>query len=138
MRVRGTCLLLAATLVSGCASGGQQGGSSGSGRTIARNILIGLAVGTAAVAVGSAFAARSAENSLRDDAEAGTITGREFADRDATGLRWNRITRASFFLSGLSIIGTGVVWEMGEGVRVQTGERTPADNKTPIFPVRLP
>lgn len=128
--MRSLSLVVVVALLGGCAS-------DGTARSTARNVLVAVAIGSAAIAVGSAVAGRSSQNSLHDDVAGGTVTGHQFVDRNTTGLHWNRATRASAFVSGLSVFGLGVVWELGQGDRIQRGpaEHTPADDKTLIFPV---
>lgn len=118
--MRLTASLLVALLAAGCASTGQGGRSD---RSLARNVLIGVAAGSAALAVGAAVAGENVESRLRRDYEAGAVSGREFAGRDAEGKRWNRVARASGFVTGLSIIGLGILWEMSIGDRIQRGPR---------------
>ncbi len=125
--MRTTCVVLACFLpVAGCASGRVAGMPN---RSAARNVLIGVALGTAAIAIGSAVAGNSVESKLRDDLQAGNLSGREFADRDAEGRRWNRVARASAFASGIAVIGIGVVWEASLGDRRQ--EPGPGLQSTP-------
>jgi hypothetical protein len=113
--MRTICMLLVVSMLGAC------GGSANSGRpdrSVARNILIGLAVGTAAFAVGTVVAGQKVEKDLRDDLQRGGVSGEEFADRDKDGTRWNRMGRAAAFGSGLSILGLGIIWEMGQGDRM--------------------
>jgi hypothetical protein len=115
-------------------------GSAGCGtshHTAARNVLIALTVASAAVAVGAAVKSRSIRDDLRREVDAGTLSGREFADRDATGTRWNRVARASGFGAGVFLLGVGALWEASLGDKIEKGPRewTPADDPRPIFPV---
>jgi hypothetical protein len=124
---RGLCAALSLVLVAGCGTGSH---------VTARSLLIALTAGTAALAVGGAVKSKSIGNDLKRDLDSGQLTGQEFADRDASGTRWNRISRAAAFSSVVFLLGLGVVWQMGWGDRIQTGprERTPADDPGPIFP----
>ena len=125
---RRVCLALAVVLLCGCGPGFRHGA--------ARNVLIALTVGSAALAVGAAIHSRTIQNDLRRDLDAGQVSGRDFVDRDASGTRWNRISRAAVFSSGLFVLGLGIVWEMGQADRTVDGpaERTPADDRQLIFP----
>lgn len=125
---RRLCGVLALVLLCGCGPGFRHGA--------ARNVLLALTVGSAALAVGAAVHSRKVQNDLRRDIDAGQVTGREFVDRDASGTRWNRISRAAAFSSGVFVLGLGIVWEMGQSDRSIEGpaERTPADDSQPIFP----
>ncbi len=127
--MRAMAVVVALMLFAGC--------GSGSNRKTARNVLIGFVVVSAVAAVGTAVVGHGVEKDLRRDYEAGGLAGRQFADKDADGERWNRWSRASLFVTGLSVIGLGIMWEMSEGARLQTGprEKTPGDDKSLIFPV---
>ncbi len=132
--MRATSLLLILALGSGaCASGG----SSSSGRDTVKKVLIGIAVGSAALAIGSAVGGHAAQNSLQDDLVSKPLSGSDYVSADEAGIRWNRMARASLFVSGLSLIGMGVLWEAGVGDAIRQGsiEHRPAGNEKPIFPV---
>lgn len=117
--MRAPVLVLVVALGSGCAtSGANRTGSDGlSGRKIAAGVLIGVAVASAGMATFAMTKGNRIERDLRDDLATGTLTGRQFAERDADGLRWNRVARASGFVGGLSLIGLGILWEMAIGDR---------------------
>jgi hypothetical protein len=108
--------LFVAVALAGCASG-----PGIKNRSVARGVLIGLAVATAGAAIGSAVVSQRKEDDLRKEIETTTLTGRQFAERDAQGMRWNRIARASAFASGLAVVGLLVLWEMSVGDRIQNG-----------------
>jgi hypothetical protein len=122
--------VLVAVLVCGC--------GSGSNNAVARNVLLALTVGTTAVAVGAAVKGRSVQNDLQRDLDAGKLTGMQFAERDNSGARWNRVSRAAAFTTGVFVLGLGIVWEMGQANRIQNGPRewTPADDPRPIIPLQ--
>ncbi len=126
------CVLSPLLLLSaGCGSAGP-GRSSGNGT--ARTVLLAVAVGSAAVAIGSAFVSANKESSLRDDLAAGKVTGSDYNERNASGLRWNRFSRASVFIGGLSLVGMGLLWEMGVGENLRNGaydEKKPGSVGTP-------
>jgi hypothetical protein len=117
-------------LLMGCASEGAKGRSS------ARHLLLGLAAASAAGVVGAAVISDQKEKSLQQDVQAGTLTGRQFADRDAEGRRWNRIGRASAFVGVLSLVGLGILWQMDIADRVQEAatEPTPGGDAVPLLP----
>jgi hypothetical protein len=123
--LRGAVVLM---LVAGCATNG-----SLPRRTAPKVILGVLMVGSAALAVGAAIKSHSIENDLANDYKQREISGREFASRDSQGQRWNRIGRASAFVSGLSLLGLGVLWEMSKADEAQTEPSQP--NQTPLFPL---
>jgi hypothetical protein len=125
--MRALCLGLTLLLVGGCASNEPL-----PHRTLPKVILGAVVVGAAGLAVGAAVKSRSIENSLANDYKARDISGSEFADRDSQGQRWNRIGRASAFVSGVALLGLGVLWEMSLSDHAQV-EPTPID-KAPIFP----
>jgi hypothetical protein len=129
MRGVSLVLVLSMLLATGCASS-ETGLVSEASRSTAVKVLIGVALGTAAVALGAGLAGRSVKNGLADDVQAGAVTADEFNDKDAKGERWNRVMRSSLFVTGLSIIGLGVVWEMGEGAAMRR-ERTTANLEPP-------
>lgn len=107
---RVTAAVLAALVCAGC-------GSAGAGRATARNLLLAAAVVSAGVAVGAAVASENTEKKLRDDLAGGQLTGPQFTDRDDEGRRWNRISRASVFVAGLSLLGLGIWWQAGKAER---------------------
>jgi hypothetical protein len=121
--MRAFCCALVFLFAGGCASG----------RTAGKVVLGALVVGSAALAVGAAVKSESIETKLADDYRTREITGREFANRDAEGQRWNRISRASAFVGALSLLGLGVIWEMSLGDKAQ--EQAPKVDQSPIFPV---
>jgi hypothetical protein len=126
-------LMIIALAASGCAAGTRADGTPN--RSFARNLLIGVALGSAALAVGSAVAGAKVERDLRSDLDAGGLSGREFAELDADGRRWNRLSRAATFASGLSVLGVAIVWQMGVSDRMQLGPRAPSpEERQPIFP----
>jgi hypothetical protein len=125
---RSICLVTVLALaLAGC--------GTGANRAAAKSVLLALTVATAAIAAGAAVKSRSVRDDLRRDVDAGTLSGRQFNDRDATGNRWNRISKASAFGSVVFLLGMGAVWEMGVGDRIQYGPRewTPAEDPKPIF-----
>jgi hypothetical protein len=101
----GLALALCAALAGGC----------GSSRATARAVLVGVALIAGGTAIGSAVVSSNKEDSLRNDAQTGSLSGRAFADRDSEGQRWNRAARASVFVAGLALVGLGISWEMGLG-----------------------
>jgi hypothetical protein len=109
--MRIAALATAATLLVGCASGGNGGAR---GRAAARNVLIAAVVGTAAVSVAAAFRSEAREKELQEDLRDGGLSGRDYIDRDKEGQRWNRLARGSLFLSGVSLLGLGLVWERAQ------------------------
>jgi hypothetical protein len=126
--MRALCCGLALLLAGGCASNGTI-----PSRTLPKVILGAVLVGTAGLAVGAAFKGRSVENSLANDYKQREISGSEFASRDADGRRWNRIGRASLFVSGLSLLGLGVLWEMSRADRAQAESTNP--DQGPLLPI---
>jgi hypothetical protein len=117
--------VLALVFVCGC----------GSNRAIARNLLVALTLGSAALAVGAAVKSNRIEKDLKRDLDQGSLTGRQFADRDDQGTHWNRIGRAAAFGAGVFVIGLGIVWETGVASEIQNGPRQPIPDETrPIFP----
>jgi hypothetical protein len=114
-------------LAVGCASNG-----ASPRRTLPAVILGALVVGSAGLAVGAAVKGRSIENDLARDYKQRDISGSEFASRDKQGQRWNRIGRASTFVSGLSVLGLGVLWEMSLADHAQAETTKP--DPAPIFP----
>lgn len=114
----------------GCASSSGQGGSGKPSRAVARTILAAVALGTAGLAVGAALKSDQIEKDLRAELQSRELTGREFASRDAAGERWNRIARASTFVSAIAVIGFGITFEMASGDRIR---HTP----TPEGPTQL-
>jgi hypothetical protein len=121
--MRALCLGLVVLFASGCASG----------RTAGKVILGALVVGSAGLATGAALKSDSIEKKLADDYRDREITGKEFADRDSEGQRWNRISRAATFVGALSVLGLVVIWEMSTGDKAQSEPAKP--NMAPIFPV---
>jgi hypothetical protein len=115
--MRALCCGLALAVLSGaCAS------SNGlPNRTAAKVVLGAVVLGAAALAGVAAAKGNSIEKDLRTDLQGGALSGRDFASRDDDGRRWNRIARASAFVSGVALIGFGIVWEMGIGDRFQYG-----------------
>jgi hypothetical protein len=126
---RAICL---ATIIAFAAAGC----GTASNRAAAKTVLLALTVGTAAVAAGAAVKSRSVQKDLESDLAAGTLSGRQFADRDADGNHWNRVSRAAAFGSAVFLLGLLTVWEMGVADQVQYGPRewTPADDPRPILP----
>jgi hypothetical protein len=92
-------------------------GGCGSSRATARAVLVGVALVAGGAAIGSTVISSNKEDSLRADAQTGSLSGRAFADRDAEGQRWNRAARASTFVAGIALVGLGVLWEMSLGDR---------------------
>jgi hypothetical protein len=116
MRARTVALFVSVAMASACSSG-----PGVKNRSAARNILAALVVVAGAGAVGAAAVSENKEQSLRDDVKAGTLTGRQFAERDTEGQHWNRAARASAFVAGLGVVGLGILWEMSIGDRIQNG-----------------
>jgi hypothetical protein len=113
-------LVLAAATAGGCASSGQPTTAPGMpSRTAVRTLLAAVALGTAGLAVGAALKSEQIEKDLRAESQSRDLTGREFAARDAEGTRWNRIGRASTFVSALAVIGLGITFEMRSGDRIR-------------------
>jgi hypothetical protein len=116
LRVGAACVLL--SLSGACASG-----NGGRNHTSTKRALLGAFVATAGVGTAAAIVGERKERSLRDDIAAGTVSGTEYASRDLTGKRWNRLSRASFYVSGLMLLGLGVVYQSELGVRQLEDER---------------
>jgi hypothetical protein len=108
-------------------------GGCASGRTAGKVVLGALVVGSAALAIGAAVKSSSIESKLDDDYRNREITGMQFAERDSEGQRWNRIGRASAFVSGLSLLGLGIIWEMSLGDHASSEPAQPAPG--PILPL---
>lgn len=126
--------LILALLAGGCASN-----SGLPRRTVPKVILGALVLGGAALAVSAAIKSDGIEKDLREDYARGGLSGRDFADRDAEGERWNRIGRASAFVSGLSLLGLGILWEMSLSDRAgRDAVEAPANAGPPIFPLSPP
>jgi hypothetical protein len=121
--MRALCLGLVVLFASSCASG----------RTAGKVVLGALVVGSAGLAVGAAIKSDSIEKKLADDYRDREITGKEFADRDSEGQRWNRIGRAATFVGALSVLGLAVLWEMSMGD--EAASAPPPPRMAPIFPV---
>jgi hypothetical protein len=121
--MRALCLGLVFLLGTGCASG----------RTAGKVVLGALVVGGAGLAVGAGLKSDSLETKLAADYRTREITGKEFADRDSEGQRWNRIARSATFVGALALLGLGVLWEMSLGDRAQSEPAKP--NPAPIFPL---
>jgi len=102
MRTAGVVLGLVALLGGGC---------SGPHAT-ARNLLLGVMVVAGGAAVTGAVISNDRKTTLQKDAMSGGLTGRQFAERDAEGVRWNRIARGSTFVAGLALVGVALIWEM--------------------------
>jgi hypothetical protein len=119
---------LVALLAGGCASG--PGVKS---RALAKGLLLALAAGAAGTAAGAAVTSNKKEAALRDDLAMGTVTGRDFATRDAEGQRWNRAARGAVFVGGLAVVALVITWQMGLADRYQfgPGERP---STAPIYP----
>ena len=96
-------------------------------RSLAKGLLLALTAAAAGGAAGAAVMSDNKEKSLRDDLAAGSVTGRDFAERDAEGMRWNRAARASVLIGGLAIVGLVITWQMGLADRYQLG---PAEQPT--------
>jgi hypothetical protein len=130
MRARATALLVVLVMASaGC-------GNSGAGvrnRSLATGLLIGLFAVAAGSTAATAVMGNNKEKALREDVEAGKLDGRQFAERDAEGKRWNRAARASVFVGGLALVGLVLVGEMRLADRNQLGPIEPAEGK-PIIP----
>jgi hypothetical protein len=115
--MRALCCGLALVVLSGgCAS------SNGLPNRTAAKVVLGVVVlGAAALAGVAATKGNSIEKDLRTDVQAGSLSGRDFAKRDDDGRSWNRVARASAFVSGVALLGFGIVWEMGVGDRFEFG-----------------
>jgi hypothetical protein len=104
-------------------------------------VAAGLLLGVTAIAAGGTIAAANVANKkeedLRKDVDAGNLTGRQFAERDEEGKRWNRYARASAFVAGLSLVGLLIVGEMALADHHQYGE-LPPPNAKPIIPGQSP
>lgn len=120
--MRTLALTLALVMAAGCGTAGPN-----NNRRLARNILIGTTVLAGASAIASGVISEQKESDLRDDLQAGTLTGAEFAIRDDDGRKWNRIGRASIFLAGLSLVGLGILWEMSLTDRLEQAPAMPGD-----------
>jgi hypothetical protein len=122
--------LMVALLAGGCSS--SPGVRS---RSLAKGLLVTLALAATAGAAGAAVVSQNREKSLRDDVEMGLVSGREFADRDAEGKRWNRLGRGSVLVGGLAIVGLVIAWQMGLGDHYQFG---PLEPPAPAVPPPRP
>lgn len=136
MRAMGVVLLVAIA-TAGCGTGRVGADGKPMPRYTAAKVILGVvAVGAAAIAAGAAVKGQRLEDDLRDDSRTGGLTGRQFADRDNEGKRWNRAARASAFASGLALIGMGVIWEMSLGDGAARGKDESRPDAKPIFPVQ--
>jgi hypothetical protein len=118
MRARALVALVSMfALLAGCASTSGQGEMPK--RTAVRAVLVAVALGTAALAVGAAIKGNQVEKDLKTELDKGVLNGRDFAAKDDTGERWNRIARASTVFSALAVIGLGITWEMGLGDHIR-------------------
>jgi hypothetical protein len=124
--------VLGAFLVAGCSSA-----PGVRNRPLAKGLLLALTAVAAGGVVGAAVMSDKQEKSLRDDVAAGAVSGRDFARRDAEGMRWNRAARASAFVGGLALVGLVITWQMGLADRYQLG---PAEQPVspPIYPTGSP
>ena len=108
-----------------------------------RGLAAGLLAGVTAVAGGGTVDAarmseQQGEGAARRRGRPGSLTGREFAERDAEGQRWNRAARASVFVGGLALGRPGASsGEMRLADRYQYGPPEPPTS-TPIIPGRQP
>jgi hypothetical protein len=129
--------LAALGLVLALVGGGCARGPGVRSRGVAKGILIALTAAAAGGAAGAAAIGNNKEKELRDDLAVGGITGREFADRDLEGRRWNRAARGAAFLGGLALVGLVVVTQMGISDRYQYG---PPEQPLgpPIYPAGSP
>jgi hypothetical protein len=128
----GAFALVGVLLAAGCGSG-----PGVRNRSVAKGLLVALAVAAAGGTAAAVVLSQNKEKSLRDDVQMGLVSGREFADRDAEGKRWNRVGRASVLVGGLAIVGLVIAWQMGLGDRYQFGPpETPASG--PLFPAARP
>ena len=132
---RAACLFVVLGFFAGSLGCGSSG--TGRGRKVAAGVLLGLAAVAGGGAVAAGVASNNKEKELREDLEAGTVDGSEFAARDQSGVRWNRAARASAFVAGLAVVGLVVVWEMGLSAERQYG---PAEQPTlgPLLPTGNP
>jgi hypothetical protein len=112
MRDKLLLVLLAAVATGGCGTAGRQGE-----RAVARTLLVGAMIAAGGTAAGAAVVSGNKESDLRALANAGSLTGRQFAERDSEGQRWNRIARGSAFVAGLAVVGLAILWEMTAGER---------------------
>ena len=111
MRSRALVLfLLGSFLAAGCGS-----------RGVAAGVLGVAAVLAGAGAVGAATISTDKEKKLADDVAKGGLTGRQYADRDSEGKRWNRTARGAAFVSGLALVGLVLVWESSLAASSQYG-----------------
>jgi hypothetical protein len=106
-----------------------------------RGLAVGLLVGLTAVGAGGTVYAASVsakkEKDLRDDVQTGNLTGRQFAERDEQGQKWNRAARASAFVGVLGVVGLIIVGEMILADGNQFGPQEPPVSK-PIIPGQQP
>ena len=116
------------------------GCGTGKGRP-SRGLAVGLLVGLTAVAGGATvYAARMSEQKekdLRNDVQTGNLSGRQFAERDDEGQKWNRTARATAFVGVLGVVGLIIVGEMMLADRNQYGPIEPPASK-PIIPGQNP
>jgi hypothetical protein len=128
--MRALCCGLVLLLAGGCASSGNL-----PKRTWPKVVLGALVLGGAAVGIAAGVKGDNIEEELADDIRQREVSGREFASRDSDGERWNRIARASAFVSGLSLLALGILWEMSLADRAEAGLDRPPVQQGPIFPV---
>ena len=121
-------VVAAAVLAAGCGTA-----SRGRGRGVAAGLLIGLATVAIGSTVATAVVSNDKEDKLREDVQAGTLSGREFAERDEEGKRWNRAARASAFVAGVAVVGLLILGEVTWADQYEYGPVTPPASK-PIIP----
>jgi hypothetical protein len=116
------------------------GCGTGKGRP-SRGLAVGLLIGLTAVAGGAtvyaAHKSEQKEKDLRNDVQSGNLSGRQFAERDDEGQKWNRTARATAFVGVLGVVGLIIVGEMMLADRNQYGPIEPPASK-PIIPGQNP
>jgi hypothetical protein len=135
--LRRTSALVSLVALLGALSAGCGTGKGRPSRGIAVGLLVGL---TAAAAGGTIYAANVSskkEKELRDEVQAGTLSGRQFAEKDEQGQKWNRAARASAFVGVLGVVGLIIVGEMMLADGNQYGPLEPPAAK-PIIPGQQP
>jgi hypothetical protein len=136
-RMRRCSALVSLVAVVGLLSAGCGTGKNRPSRALAAGLLLGL---TAVAAGGTVYAARMSdqkEKDLRDDVQSGNLSGRQFAERDEEGEKWNRTARASAFVGVVGVVGLIIVGEMMLADGYEYGPIKPPTSK-PIIPGETP